>query len=412
LCPASDVYRAGDKLRRYEGLHLMTHIISPRDVNIDEEKLETAWRSLEDAAERHEFGGAVALIQRHGQTILHRATGWAVREPEVERTAMAPDTIFDLASITKVVATLPSVLRLIDEGRVELDQPVGAYLPAFGTEGDKAGVTIRRLLSHTSGVLSWRAVFTEAVGPEGYIANLAADQPYKTPGAQVEYTCLGFILLGEVVRQVSGMSVAEYAARHVLKPLGMTESLFTPPAELRPRIAATEYGNTYESDQDLGTPVTGPWRTGLIRGEVHDGNAWYGFDGLSANAGLFGTASDLVRYGQMWLNGGELDGVRILSEGIVREATTEQTGLDAPNDRRGLGWVMAAHPGADTRTHSSRGLSQRAFGHTGFTGTSLWMDPERDLIVVLLTNRVHPSVNAAYLPTRATFTQTIAEACS
>jgi CubicO group peptidase (beta-lactamase class C family) len=390
----------------------MTHTISPHDVNIDEEKLETAWRSLEDAAERHEFGGAVALVQRHGQTVLHRATGWAVREPEDERTPMAPDTIFDLASITKVAATLPSVLRLIDEGKVELDQPVGVYLPEFGSDGDKAGVTIRRLLSHTSGVLSWRAVFIEATGPEGYLANIAKDQPYKIPGDQVEYTCLGFILLGEVVRRVTGCSVPEYAAQHVFTPLGMTDTMFTPPADLRHRIAATEYGNGYESDQDIGTPVTGAWRSGLIRGEVHDGNAWYGFAGLSANAGLFGTATNLARYGRMWLNGGEIDGVRLLSEEIVREAITEQTGLDAPSDRRGLGWLMAPRPADDAGNHSGRGLSQRAFGHTGFTGTSLWMDPERDLTIVLLTNRVHPSVNAAYLPTRARFTETIAEACS
>jgi serine-type D-Ala-D-Ala carboxypeptidase len=390
----------------------MTQTISPRDVNIDEARLDAAWRSMEEAAERHEFGGAVALIQRHGQTVLHRATGWAVREPEEERSPMAPDTIFDLASLTKVVATLPSVLKLVDAGKIDLEQPVGEILPEFGTEGDKAGMTIRRLLTHTSGIISWRPVFLTGSGPEHYIADFAKDQPYKTPGEQVEYSCPGFITLGEVVRRVTGMPMPEFAKREVFDPLRMTDTMFTPPASLRERIAATEIGNGFEAEKEAGEPVDGGWRDYLLRGEVHDGNAWYGFRGLSANAGLFGTAPDLSRYGQMWLNGGEIDGKRILPEGLVTESIREQTGLDAPNDRRGLGWLMAPRPEDDAITHSGRGLSQRAFGHTGFTGTSLWMDPERDLVIVLLTNRVHPAVRVAYLPTRAAFTETIAEACS
>jgi serine-type D-Ala-D-Ala carboxypeptidase len=390
----------------------MTHTVSPRDVNIDEARLEAAWRSMEEAAGRHEFGGAVALVQQHGQTVLHRATGWAVREPEEERTPMAPDTIFDLASLTKVVATLTSVLKLVEAGKIDLEQPVGEILPEFGTEGDKAGMTIRRLLTHTSGIISWRPVFLTGSGPEHYLADFARDQPYKTPGEQAEYSCPGFITLGEVVRRVTGMPVAEFAKQEVFTPLGMTDTMFTPPVELRDRIAATEVGNDFEADKEVGEPVDGGWRNYLLRGEVHDGNAWYGFRGLAANAGLFGTAPDLLRYGQMWLNGGELDGTRILPEGLVAEAIREQTGLDAPNDRRGLGWLMAPRPGDDATTHSGRGLSQGAYGHTGFTGTSLWMDPERDLVIVLLTNRVHPAVNVAYLPTRAAFTETIAEACS
>lgn len=390
----------------------MTHTVSPRDVDIDEGQLDAAWRSLEEAGERQEFGGAVALVQRHGKVVLHRSTGWAVRDPENERTPMALDTIFDLASLTKVVATLPSVLRLVADSRIGLDQPVGEILTEFGTEGAKSGMTIRRLLSHTSGIISWKAYFLGGSGPEYYLSEFAKDQPYKAPGEQVEYSCPGFITLGEVVRRVTGEAVATYAKQHVFAPLGMRDTMFTPPATLRDRIAATEIGNGFEADKEAGIPVDGGWREGLIRGEVHDGNAWYGFQGLASNAGLFGTAPDLVRYGQMWLNGGELDGARIIPEELVREATREQTGLDAPNDRRGLGWLMAPRTGEDAETHSGSGLSQVAFGHTGFTGTSLWMDPGRDLIIVLLTNRVHPAVNMAYLPTRARFTESIARACS
>lgn len=324
---------------------------------------------------------------------------------------MRRDAIFDLASITKVVATTPAILKLVADGRIGLDQPVGEILPEFGTEGQKSGVTIRRLLAHTSGMISWRGVFTEGTGGKAYVASLAKDQPGNTPGGQVDYSCMGFITLSEVLRRVTGEDIATFVGREVLSPLGMTDTMFTPPASLRDRIVATEKGNQHETGMTEDAPAGG-WRDYLIRGEVHDGNAWYGFGGITGNAGLFGTAPDLARYARMWLNGGELDGVRILPEAIVREATTEQTGLDGPNDRRGLGWQMAQHPGFETDGFSGLGLSQRAYGHTGFTGTSLWIDPERDLIIILLTNRVHPTVNAAYLPTRARYTQTIARACS
>ena len=385
---------------------------TPDNAGMDSEQLDEAWHGLEQAAEAHQFGGAVSLIVRHGQIVLARATGWAVREPEEERSPMEMDTIFDLASLTKVVATTPAVLKLVADGKIDLDAPVGEILPEFGTEGKKAEVTIRRLMAHSAGMIAWRGVFMEGVGPEAYLESFARDQPEMTPGEQVVYSCAGFITLGEVVRRVTGESVASFATREVFAPLGMTDTMFTPSLELRDRIAATEYGNVHETAMAGATPVGGGWRDYLLRGEVHDGNAWYGFGGIAANAGLFGTAMDLARYGQMWLNGGELNGVRILPEEIIHEATREQTGLDAPNDRRGLGWQMAPRPDEDPGNHSGRGLSQRAFGHTGFTGTSLWMDPGRDLIIVLLANRVHPTVNPAYLPTRAIFTEAVAGACA
>lgn len=383
---------------------------NPRELGMDAAALDRAWITLVQGAAAHQFGGAVALILRHGKITLYRSTGWAVREPEDEKSPMGVDTIFDLASLTKVTATTPSILKLVADGKVALDQPVGEILTGFGTDGAKAEVTIRRLMSHSAGLVSWRGVFMDETGPEAYLASFAEDQPEMTPGEQVVYSDPGFITLGEVVRRVTGENVAAFAAREVFAPLGMTETMFTPPSALRSRVAATELGNTHETKMADRAPVGGGWRDYLLRGEVHDGNAWYGFRGIAGHAGLFGTAMDLARYGQMWMNGGELDGVRILSEEIVREAAREQTGLDAPNDRRGLGWQMVPRPDEAPGNHSGRGLSQRAFGHTGFTGTSLWMDPERDLQIILLTNRVHPTVNTAYLPTRAAFTQAIAEA--
>lgn len=370
--------------------------------------LGTIWQEIESAEQREEFAGAVALIQHRNEIVFHDALGWAVKVPESERSPMTLDTIFDLASITKVVATTPAVLHLVAQNKIGLDEPVGAYLPEFGTEGQKRDITIRNLLSHSSGYASWRGPYTTGIGIDHYIADFAASQPEAEPNSRVAYSCLGFITLGEIVHRVSGLALNEYVAQHVFQPLGMTDTTFLPPRELRNRIAATEYGNDYEHPMAEDNPVEG-WRNYLVRGEVHDGNAWYGLRGISGNAGAFGTADDLLRYANMWLNGGELDGVRILPEEIVREATREQTGLSSPNERRGLGWQMAAHPETEETMSSSRGLSSHAYGHTGFTGTSVWIDPDRDLISILLTNRVHPKVNMEWGKTRAKISAMLAE---
>jgi len=383
---------------------------NPNGLGFDTNALDRAWISLVEGAQQHEYGGAVALIARHGQIVLHRATGWAVREPADQRSVMGVDEIFDLASLTKVTATLPAILQLVAAGRLELDQPVGEILPEFGTEGAKAGVTIRRLLTHSAGLSDWRPVFLDGMGADAYLADFAATQPEHTPGAQVIYSDPSFITLGEVVRRLTGESIAEYARREIFQPLSMTDTMFTPPAVLRSRIVATEVGNDFEAAKVPGRePVmTGGWRQRLLRGEVHDGNAWYGFEGVTGHAGLFGTALDLARYGTMWLNGGELDGVRVLPESIVREARTNQIAIEGVTERRGLGWRMLPVPGTPEATpDSGRGLSQNAFGHTGFTGTSLWMEPEHDLVIVLLTNRVHPVVTTTYMERRAAFTEAV-----
>ena len=399
----------------YSGSNMTVELVTrkPRELGFDTDLLEEAWIALVRGAEAREYGGAVALVLRQGQIALHRATGWAVREPEAERSPMGVDTIFDLASLTKVTAATPAILKLVAEGRIGLDQPVGEVLPEFGTEGAKREVTIRRLMSHSAGFISWLPVFLEAAGPEAYLDAFARTQPEMTPGEQVVYSDPSFITLGEIVRRVTGEPVSDYARREIFAPLGMDDTMYTPPVALRSRIAATEAGNGFEGDKvPERAPVDGGWRDYLLRGEVHDGNAWYGFRGVAGHAGLFGTARDLGRYGQMWLNGGVLDEVRVLPEGLAAEAIRDQTGLGGDNDRRGLGWRLAPLPGTpEGNPDSARGLSPAAFGHTGFTGTSLWMDPERELVIVLLTNRVHPRVTDTYMETRARFTAMVAEAC-
>jgi CubicO group peptidase (beta-lactamase class C family) len=385
---------------------------NPGDLGFDSEALEDAWLGLVQGADRHEYGGAVALVARHGAIGLYRATGWAQREPEDERSPMGADAIFDVASLTKVVATTPAILKLAADDRLDLDRPIGEILPEFGTDGLKAGVTARRLLTHSAGFRDWIPVFLDAVGEQAYLDAFAASQPEWAPGTKVVYSDPGFITLGALVRRVTGEGLDVFARREVFEPLRMVDTLYSPPRAMRGRIAATEDGNPFEAAKVPGRePVTGPWRTGMIRGEVHDGNAWYGLDGVSGHAGLFSSAMDLYLYGQMWLNGGTLGDARILPEELVAEATTNQTRYDDPTDVRGLGWRMLPPPGSPEPTpDSGRGLSQRAYGHTGFTGTSLWIDPERDLVIVLLTNRVHPVVTSDYLETRATFTASVAAA--
>ena len=373
--------------------------------------IHSIWQDIEDATAKHEIGGGVAIIQQGGEVVLRKATGWAIREPEDARIPMKIDTIFDLASLTKVMVTAPATLQLIADGKIGIDDPISTYIPEFGDEGQKHDVTIRNMLSHSSGIVSWRGVYTEGSGMKAYIDSLKADQPEAAPNSQVAYSCMGYILLGEVIERVSGKRIDTYAHDHIFAPLGMNSTMYTPPMELRNRIAATEDGNEYEVIAAINNPVQG-WRDYLVHGEVHDGNAWYGLNGISGNAGLFGTADDMLTYARMWMNGGELNGVRILPEEIVREATREQTGLAHPNQRRGLGWQMVPHehPAKESMETAGAGLSMTAYGHTGFTGTSVWIDPERDLISILFTNRVHPTVRGEWTGIRAGISRQLADA--
>ncbi len=337
--------------------------------------------------------GAVALVRRHGQTVLHDAYGWAVLEPE--RRAMQIDTIFDLASLTKPLVTAPLVLRCADDGVISLDDRVCRYLPplahfAAGT------VTIRQLLTHTGGLPAWSPIYAcskASTNAAHTIANL--DSEY-TPGSQVIYTCLGYILLGLLLEQVTGRALDDLARASLFEPLGLSDTGYGPETDAE-RCAWTERGNLYEQEMVAlaGLSFSG-WRDDCIPGTVHDGNAWYAMGGVSGNAGLFATAHDVGQFGQMWLDLGRTDGRRVLREQSVMAATADCTpGLD---QARGLGWQInrsALREGAAESTEpSSAGdrLGPRAFGHTGFTGTSIWIDPDLDLVAVLLTNRVHPRV--------------------
>ena len=354
-------------------------------LGLREEGLQAAWSPLDNAIEQGLIPGGVALIGRRGHAAAY-AAGHAFLSEERSLPASV-DTIYDCASLTKVVVTLALMLLLMDRGQVRLADPAAQHIPAFGAAG-KAEVTIGQLLAHTSGLPAHRHLYSHGWTPQQIQEAICAMEPDYPPGTRCVYSCLGYIILGEIIRHQFGRPLEEAARSEVLQPLGMTASRYNPPPEWKPRIAATEYD-----------AALGEYRWGF----VHDENA-FALGGAAGNAGLFSTASDLLRYARMWLalagSASSADGATnaslsrprteegpaafLLSREAVKEALRSHTN-DIPGANRGLGWVLHGDP-ADV---GGKGLSPHSFGHTGFTGTSLWIDPAQDLILILLTNRVH-----------------------
>ncbi|MEA3246005.1 MAG: serine hydrolase domain-containing protein, partial [Gemmatimonadota bacterium] len=317
-----------------------------------------------DAAVRDSaFPGAYAVVGDHAGAWASYGAGHLDWSP-----SPVPDgrTLWDMASLTKVVALTSAMMQLVAEGRVDLDAPVQRYLPAW-TGPHKELVTVRHLLTHSSGLPAWRPVYKEATDTASAM-RLVYQTPLDTlPGVRMVYSDLGAILLGEVVRAVTGQRLDAYVATHVFGPLGMRDTRYLPSASELARIAPTEID---------------PWRQRHLRGEVHDENA-AALGGVSAHAGLFSTGDDLARLARTYLDGGTLDGVRVFDAATIRRFTTVQ---DSTFSNRALGWETPT--GTNSAGHV---LTRPAFGHTGFTGTSIWIDPTRDLFVILLTNRVNPT---------------------
>ncbi len=308
--------------------------------------------------------GAVVLVGNRDSVLYRGAFGQRALKPV--REAMTVDTIFDLASLTKVIATTIAVMHLVDRGMLRLDEPVATYWPEFAANG-KSVITVRDILSHHSGL---RAGFP----PQNPVANapaarafISADRLIFPPRQSTLYSDINFIVLGELVRRVSGIALDAYCAQHVFGPLGMRDTTFEVPADRRSRVAPTEH------------------RLGhMLRGDVHDQTAAR-MGGVTGHAGLFSTADDLAILAQMLLNGGERNGVRILDAATVTAMTTRQA-LRQGQSERGLGWDRVVPFPSDGR---AKGIA-KSFGHTGFTGTALWIDPASNTFVVVLTNRVHP----------------------
>jgi uncharacterized protein YbbC (DUF1343 family)/CubicO group peptidase (beta-lactamase class C family) len=342
--------------------------------DVDRDALKRIEAVVKDGIAQAKLPGAVVLVGREDRVVYREAIGDRALKPSVEK--MTEDTIFDLASLTKVVATTTSVMLLLEEGRLGLDDAVAAYIPEFGKYG-KQRITIRHLLTHVSGLRGDLDMALEFEGTERAIQLACEEVPLAPPGARFIYSDINFFLLGEVVHRVSGLPLDRFAHERIFEPLGMKHTRFLPPADWLPKIAPTE------ACRPLAWPCGGPGAV-MLRGVVHDPTARR-MGGVAGHAGLFSTANDLSRFCRMLLDGGALDGKRLLSPLAVALMTREATPPPLDNVR-GLGWDV------DSRYASNRGdlFPIGSFGHTGWTGTSLWIDPITRTYVVFLSNRVHP----------------------
>jgi beta-glucosidase-like glycosyl hydrolase/CubicO group peptidase (beta-lactamase class C family) len=336
----------------------------PEDVGFRAGGMREADEVLDRFLSEKAFPGGVLAVGRSGALVHLHPFGRL--SYDADAAAVQASTIYDLASLTKVVATTTTAMILVDEGKLPLDKPVRDFIPAF-RGGDKDAVTVRHLLTHSSGVDWWAPLYKDLRTREAFLSRIVSMDLKFAPGSKSVYSDLGVLLLGEILERVAGEPLQVFVKRRVFDPLGMQDTQYRPPEALLPRIAPTE--------QDA-------WRGRVVRGEVHDENA-YALGGTAPHAGLFGTAPDLARFAQMLLNGGVYDHHRIVSRETI-DLFTRRAGI--PDSSRALGW--------DTPSEGSSGgtlLSSHAFGHTGFTGTSMWLDPERGLFIILLTNRVHPT---------------------
>ena len=358
---------------------------APGRDGVDRSRLERIEELVEADIAQKRLPGAVVLVGRSDRTIYHEAIGHRALVPEAE--PMTRDTIFDVASLTKPVATATSIMALVEDGRIRLTDRVSTFIPGFERYG-KADITIRHLLTHVSGLRPDVDLADPWRGTDTAIALAIEEVPSAPPGTRFIYSDINFFLLGEIVHRVSGRPLDRFARERIFEPLGMKDTTFNPPASLASRIAPTERCTPY------GWPCEGPDMQ-MLRGTVHDPTARR-MDGVAGHAGLFSTAEDLAIFSRMLLGGGTYNGARILSPLTVAKMTTPATPFEERNVRA-LGWDV------DSAFSSNRGelLPIGSFGHTGFTGTSLWIDPVTGTFVVFLSNRVHPDGKGDVTPLRA-----------
>lgn len=359
--------------------------------------------------EQHAFPGAAVLVARQGEILFAEGQGMAQYQRLTEGRLelldsprkVSVDTVFDLASVTKVVSTTAAIMHLVSENQLSLFDTLGELLPGFA-ETDKAAVTVQQLLTHRSGLWEWQPTWLHRrYSSASVFAYLAALDRRYAIGEKRAYSDIGFMLLGQVVTRVTGESIDEYVKKHIHQPLGMMSTTYKPPVSWRQRIAATSQGNRYEQNMVatsspypiLSTPAFtdtfAGYRDYTLLGEVNDGNAWYALDGVAGHAGLFSNVVDLARFCQMMLNEGGY------GNAMIATPETVATFLSTPYD------TNQAH--GFWRYESGDG--RVSFGHAGFTGTQIMFRPDDQLIVILLTNRQHnglpesgryPSLNAAW----------------
>ncbi|HTU93829.1 MAG TPA: exo-beta-N-acetylmuramidase NamZ domain-containing protein, partial [Gemmataceae bacterium] len=335
----------------------------PADVGLDAAKLDQIDAAVQASIDKGHPPGAVVVVARQGKIAFRKAYGLRRKQPDEER--MTADTLFDMASLTKPIATATSVMILLERGKLQLSDRVSHYLPEFGKNGKEA-IAIEHLLLHTSGLIPDNLVKDYEDGRKKAWERICNLRPLTEPGQQFRYSDVGFIVLGELVERVSGEAVDVFARKHIFAPLGLRDTTFRPDKTLAERAATTEKRGDH-------------W----MRGEVHDPRSYH-LGGVAGHAGLFSTADDLAVFAQMFLSGGSYEGKRILKPQTVWSMTTPR---QLAKGRRTLGWD------ASTSFSSDRGdrFSTRSFGHTGYTGTFMWIDPDNQTVLILLSNRVHPN---------------------
>lgn len=347
------------------------------------DKLAAMDSAILKAIEAKQLPGGVLWLESSNDS-YHRAYGLRAVEPEPE--TMTEDTIFDAASLTKVLATTPSIMLLLERGKLRLDAPAHDYLPEFVGNG-KDAITLRHLLTHTSGLRPGLSHSPAWTGYKTAIEKACAEATTSAPGTSFRYSDINFIVLGEIVRRVSGMPLNEFAEMEFFRPLKMNDTGYLPAASLVTRIAPTE-------------------RIGgqCLRGKVHDPTSRF-MGGVAGHAGVFTTTADMARYARMLLNGGELDGVRVFTPETVRLMTTMQS-PPAAGIVRGLGWdIDSAYAGPRGKC-----FPVGSYGHTGWTGTSIWIDPASRTFIIFLSNRNHPTESGNVLPLRVQLGTLAAEA--
>jgi CubicO group peptidase (beta-lactamase class C family) len=341
-------------------------LTSPAEVGMDALRLNRVDGAIREGIDHGLLPGAVILVVREGKIPFRKAYGSRCKQPV--QTPMTVDTVFDLASLTKPIATATSLMILLEQGKFRLADHVSEYLPEFGQNG-KDKITIEQLLLHTSGLVNDNPVEDYHEGKEIALKKIYRLNPVTEPGTKFAYSDVGYIVLGELVQKIGGESLDRFSGKHIFEPLGLRHTTFKPQGALAERAAPTEQRG-------------GRW----IQGDVHDPRAFL-LGGVAGHAGLFSTADDLAVFAQMLLNQGEFKGERVLSPATVKIMTSPRA---VPGGWRALGWDM------QTTFSSNRGelFPFGSFGHTGFTGTSIWIDPGSQTAVIFLSNRIHPQAKA------------------
>ena len=346
---------------------------------------------LQSQVDADKIPGAVIQIKKDGKLIYTHAYGYAQKYDYNHQllkpvNPMTVDCLFDIASLTKVIGTTTSIMLLADKGLLKVDDPVGKYIQSFNSP-DKSAITIRHLLTHTAGLYEWYPLYYRCRNKEETY-KLIGELPLKFPvGAQRKYSDLGFVILGEIIEHVSGLTLQQFVEQNIFIPLSMRNTTYNPLQSAKfTKIAATSHGNPYEKrmvhDSSLGFQVKGVdpdqwngWRTYTLKGEVNDGNAWYANGGISGAAGLFSTVGDLQKLVDMLMNKGKVGSVPFISEKTI------ETFLTQDRFKNGLGWMM------DPSNSFMKNAPEGSFGHTGFTGTSIAVVPQSGISIILLINR-------------------------